>query len=255
MGVNQSGSDINHMKKILIVEDNSYAAEELKNIILTVDQSLKVFVCPNDKEARKVAEEEDIAVFIVDIMLEDGRKDDVSGLEFVDDIRKTNMYKYSPVIFITALSDPRLYAYEKLHCYQYMEKPFQVEEVKEMVRQALEMSDRYEKETYICLRDSNTIIEQKVSDIIYVECKGRKLTIVTVEGTCSLYYKTIADVKRNLMDHNLFQCNRSTLVNRKYIWKIDMDKGEIRLKNGNGVLTFGRVYKQRISQEYLAPNQ
>lgn len=237
-------------KNILIVEDNPYAAEELKNIILTVDQSLNVFVCGTDQEARRAAKEEEIAVFIVDIILKTDKDDDVSGLEFIEDIRKENLYKFSPVIFISALSDPRLYAYEKLHCYQFMEKPFQVKEVRETIRQALEMSDRYEKETYICLKDSNTIVEQKISDIIYMECKGRKLTVVTVDGSFSLYYKTISEIKRNLLENNLFQCNRSTLVNRKYIWKIDMDKGEIRLKNGKGLLTFGRVYKQKIRKEY-----
>ena len=239
------------IKNVLILEDNKYAAEELKMIIGSINASLRTFVCSNSKEAKQLATAEIISVFIVDIILEDSCPNDMSGLEFVDFIRSKSMYKYSPVIFTTSYSARKLYAYENLHCYQYLEKPFLPEMAEKIIRQALEMSERYEEESYIALKHDDEIIEQKINDIIYVKCKGRKLSVVTEDHIYCIYYKTISKMKEKFLKHSFFQCNRSTLVNRKYIRDISIKKGEIVLKQEFGTLTFGRTYKQRYKNEYL----
>lgn len=237
-------------KKILIVEDNQCAAKGLKKIIKEVNSTLEVFWCKNYKDACELTDEEKMDMFIVDIVLDTNRGNDLSGLDFVSNIRNKSIYRFSPVVFITSISDFKMYAYDQLHCYRYLEKPYETEEAKSIIKEALEMSDRYEADEYITIKDGGIIVKQKIRDIIYMESRDRKLIIRNTEGTETLYYKTIADIKKMLGKEDFFQCNRNTLVNRKFIWKIDMGKGEIRLKDDYGIIEFGRVYKKKISEEF-----
>lgn len=238
------------MKKILIVEDCQCIAEELRKIIEEINSTFEVYWCKNYEEACKLADEERIDVFIVDIILDTNKANALSGLDFVCNIRNISIYKYSPVVFITSLADSKMYAYDQLHCYRYLEKPYEAEEAKNVIKDALEMSERYEGEEYISIRDGGTIVKQKIRNIVYMESKGRKLIIRNTEGSETLYYKSIADMKKLIWNGDFFQCNRNTLVNRKFIWKIDMGRGEIMLKDGYGVVEFGRVYKKKISEEF-----
>lgn len=241
---------IEKAKKVLIVEDSQYAAKMLKNILNEVDCSLQVYSCQSYKEARETANKENIGIFLVDIILDENKDHDESGLKFVNEIRNTSTYKYSPVIFITSLAEPKMYAYDQLHCYQYIEKPFKAEDVKKVIIEALEMSDRYEGETYVSIRDGGTIVKEKIQNIVYMISKDRKLVIQSTEGTETFYYKTIAEMKKTLLRSDFFQCNRNTIVNRKFIWKIDMGKGEILLRDNYGTIDFGRIYKKRINEEF-----
>lgn len=237
-------------RKALIVEDNKCVAEELHSILKEIDSTLEVYCCKDYQDACDLVLEESIDVFLVDIILDTSQDNDVSGLNFVRHIRAMRQYKFSPVVFITSVYDSKIYAYDQLHCYHYLEKPFDQVEAKNIIKEALEMSDRYEVEEYIRIKDSDVIIEQKINDIVYIKSKDRKLEIVSTEGTMTLYYKTVKEVKKQVLAYNFFQCNRNILVNRKYIRKIDMGRGEIILKDNYGTLEFGRVYKKRINEEF-----
>ena len=65
------------------------------------------------------------------------RPGDTSGLNFVEDIRRLKCYGFTPVIIVTALQDEKLVTYEKLHCYSFVEKPFDEDGLKEVIEEAL----------------------------------------------------------------------------------------------------------------------
>ncbi len=238
------------MRKILILEDNQYSAESLKHIIKEAGHTLEVYLFQSAEEAYEFSVKEVMELFIVDIKLSHIKADDASGMEFVEQIRKINIYKFSPVIFITACPDYKFDAYDYLHCYRFLEKPFTANEFSTVFHDALEMAERYDKEKYVCFKDRYTITNIKIRNIVYIECKNKKLVITTITGKISFYYRSISEVRNMITDDMLFQCNRSTLVNRKYIEKIDMKKKTIQLKENYGILSFGRVFKKRIKEEF-----
>ncbi|MGN0308363.1 MAG: PleD family two-component system response regulator, partial [Lachnospiraceae bacterium] len=125
------------MKKVLILEDNFATAEYLKALVNEIDIKTFIFAFPHPAEGCRCALENDIDLFIVDIILDTGKPADSSGLKFVSQIRKMEKYSFTPVIFVTALEDSRLYTYEELHCYRFFEKPFDARELQEEIRYCL----------------------------------------------------------------------------------------------------------------------
>ena len=76
------------------------------------------------KDAYECLMEKEIDLFVVDIILDKSVQGDSSGLRFVDNVRRVTRYAFTPVIFVTSLEDSRLYTYEKLHCYSFVENPY-----------------------------------------------------------------------------------------------------------------------------------
>ena len=120
------------MKKVLIVEDQENTLEWLRNIVVTCGD-LEVLAVTNVGAAYKHTLEKTIDLFLVDIILEPAVKGDSSGLRFVDNIRNMKKYAFTPVIFLSSLEDSKLYTYEELHCYGFIEKPFDEGRIRKLV--------------------------------------------------------------------------------------------------------------------------
>lgn len=238
------------MKKILILEDDYDAAERLKEIICKVNGNIEIFHVANYADACKIIFEEVFTLFIVDIILDRKNPNDASGLDFIRLLRGICQYEFSPVIITTGVADSKLYAYDNLHCYQYLEKPFYMEQVQRTIEQALKMPQMQEQDRYIHLRDDSTILAQKVSEIVYVYYKNRKLILRSVDGVSVFYYRSLRQIKGQLFSNHFIQCNRNTLVNRKFVWKIDLINSRLKLKENYGDLTIGTTYKRKISEEF-----
>lgn len=237
--------------KILVLEDNEHDAMELEKIIRTVNEDSEVYLCREASEARRIALHNRISVFMVDIMLKHEEDGDASGIEYVDYIRSTETYKYAPVIFVTGFEEQKMYAYESLHCYKFLSKPYLVEEAVSVIGEAMELSDRYSDKSHsIVLKDSNTVMELKVSEIVYVTSSDRRFIIKTKDDLYVFYNRTISDVKKELTDYGFFQCSRTTMVNREFIKSVNLREKEIVLKNDYGNISFGRIYKKIITDEF-----
>lgn len=237
------------MKKVLIVEDNQEAITLLKNVISQMNGNIEVYCAGDYDTACRLVFEEVFTLFIVDIILNRKNPNDASGLDFIRFLRGTEQYVFSPVIITSALADSKLYAYDNLHCYQYLEKPFRVEQARAVIEQALKMPQQKEQERYIHLRDDSTVMAQKVEEIVYVYYKDRKLVLRSIDGVSVFYYKSLKEIKKQLFSNCFLQCNRNTLVNRRYIWKADMAHGRLKLKGNYGELLIGTTYRRKICEE------
>lgn len=86
------------MKKILIVEDSVQILAQLSYIAREINSSNKIYAFEKLEEAYRCALENDIDLFVVDIILEKEKPGDISGLQYVENIRKIDRYKFIPVI-------------------------------------------------------------------------------------------------------------------------------------------------------------
>ena len=112
------------MKKILILEDKEIHIKILENILKDIN-NIQVLVAKTIEEAYKLAMENTINLFLIDIILDTEVRGDVSGLRFVEAVREIPKYSFTPLIFITSLEDPKLFAYKELHCFGYIENILQ----------------------------------------------------------------------------------------------------------------------------------
>ncbi len=237
------------MKKILILEDNRKTLEYLQNLAYEVSPGNEIFALDNRKDAYQCALEKRIDLFIVDIILDPDIPGDSSGLKFVDSIRQIKHYAFTPVIFETSLTDGKLYAYDKLHCYSYIEKPFQADQVKALIEQCLSFPSSHPEEKTLYFRKDGIILAVDREEIVYVESIRHMVHIHTCrKDVLKIPYMTIKKLLEEADSPDMVQCSRNTVINKRFVCNVDIPNGVIQLKDDLGRIEIGTKYKKIIKE-------
>lgn len=210
-------------KCILIIEDNANSVNMLKKIITSIDSSIEVLTAANSEAAYRQAMEKDIDVFIIDIVLDAKVMGDTSGIKFAERIREIQKYLFTPFIFTTSLEDPQMYAFRKLHCYGYLEKPIDVAQTEELIRGALRYENTKSSSETVYFKKDKIIYPIDVDDIIYTQNESHEMTVYHKNGSrLKIPYKTCSQLLKEVRTNSLVQCSRNTLVNKRYIESVDL---------------------------------
>ena len=239
------------MKTILVVEDNARNMETLVKIIENLKEDVIIKTASNQEEAIIQTMKSSIDLFMLDIMLNTSNPSDVSGMKFAEYIRSFEKYKYTPIIFITALEDPELYAYSGLHCYYYVEKPYNAEQVAKVISDALKVPSVPEKPHKVFFRKDGILYKKEVSEIIYIENSRAGQTVYCTNGNLKLPYKPSKVIMEELDSDKFVQCSRYHIINRDYIEEIDTVNRYIRLKNVKEQIEIGNAYKKRFLRDVV----
>ena len=165
------------MSKILLVEDNPNAAKRIIRYINKTFAELDVVSFPEAGEALQYAKANDVSLFILDIQLEDYK-----GTSLAKQLRELPEYKYTPIIFETALAGEELSAYRDVKCYSFLVKPFDEEEFAAAFRDALGLSKQVNQQAKtIQIEQKQFILEYAAQDIAYIEAFGKNLVIRSEE--------------------------------------------------------------------------
>jgi len=151
-------------KRVLIVDDELSIREFLE--ILLVDEGYRVTTAGSGVEALKKINDEDFHLIISDIQMPK-----LSGIEVLKKVKEVS--PATEVIMITAYASAES-AIEALKCgaYDYIIKPFKIDEIKLILKKAFEK---------IALQNENLLLKQELrenfnfSDIIGVSTKMRDL--------------------------------------------------------------------------------
>lgn len=238
-------------KAILIIEDDAEQLDMLKQLVIAVGANTEIYTADNVTSAYRILMEKTIDVFLADIILDTTKPGDTAGIRLVEKIRKIPKYMFTPVIFITSLEDPAMYAYTDLNCMGYIEKPFAPEQVVKLVIKALNYTTEREKEVSLTFRKDGILYPVKLNEIVYMESLNHIMYIHLLDGSIlEIPYKTCKQVMQETDTNCLMQCNRSTLVNKKYVLSIDAPNRFLTLKDDLGMLDIGITYKKKILAEF-----
>lgn len=237
-------------KNCLIVEDNSIQREMMRKLVSEASSEVNIFDVGTMRDAFDVLLENTIDVFIVDIILNKDTKGDISGVKLVNVIRDIPQYMFTPVIFVTSLEDPELFAYSNLHCFSYLEKPFSHDDAKEMIRNALTYTTPRKEQDVLCIRKGGVLFPYKINEIIYIESLNRDITIYIEGGKVEkLPYMTCKKILQEANNSSLIQCSRGVIVNRNYIESIDKINRYLTIKGCNERLNIGGTYLQNLVEQ------
>ena len=243
------------MKKILILEDNLTTLKNLTQIVKNVDAKNVVYPFHDLKDAYQCAMDKVIDLFIVDIILDRNKPGDSSGLKFVENIRKVNHYAFVPIIFVTSLEDAKLYTYENLHCYSFVEKPFDIERLRKLVERCLRFEESINLSKTLYFRKEGIILAVNREDIVFTECINHIMHIHTKSGeVLEIPYITLKKIVDELDCNDFIQCSRNNIVNKKFINNIDISNRVIQLKGLKGKVDIGITFKTKI-KEYLCQDK
>jgi DNA-binding LytR/AlgR family response regulator len=234
------------MRTVLIIEDNAASMEMLAKIVNEVDPEIVVHRAVNQNEAYAHAMRLSIDLFLIDIILEPKNPGDVSGMRFANRIRLVEKYRFVPMIFITALEDAQLYAYSNLHCYYYLEKPFDAKKARQVITEALEMPLKKNSSHDVFFRKDGIIFKKDISEVVYIENVRSGQTVCFVDGKLKLQYKPSKVILEELDSDKFLQCSRYAIVNRDFIEAIDIVNRYIELKDNFGQLEIGISFKKKF---------
>jgi DNA-binding LytR/AlgR family response regulator len=240
--------------KILILEDDSIQRRTLSEIIRQCSVLYQVYEADNLQEAFEAAQKERIDLFYVDIHLKKQ-----SGLKFADEIRKMECYRLTWIIFVTIYKDYMLPAFKKIHCYDYIVKPYKAEDIQRVTKLLLsgsrdEAAAARDGEQFIIVPVKNIQVKIFTGEILFVEVFIRTSIIHTLNGSFPVDYLSLKRLKSMIEDENILQSHRSYLVNSKYISKIEKtnDRTSYRIYffNTDKTALLGLSYKKSIMDRF-----
>ena len=240
------------MKKVLILEDDSIMLKHLSNIVQEIDIKTTVFLFDNVKDASQCVLKHTIDLFIVDIILDTHRPGDTSGLSFVESIRKIKGYGFTPVIIVTSLYDEKLVTYEELHCYSFIEKPFDKGRLKRLIEEALTFPGTDNRTKLLKFHKDGIIFAIEREHIVYVESVNHILHIHTAHNdVMHIPYKTIKGFLEEADSNDFIQCSRRTVINRKFVHNVDLTNRIIQFQKGMGRVDIGVMYKNQVKEMFF----
>lgn len=236
------------MKNILILEDEEWDRKVVRTIVEGLPQKCQIFECVSCKDGYSVAMEQTIHLFLIDVLLENDR--DFSGFKFVQNIRQVEKYREIPIVFISSVRGYELLAFKKMHCYDYIVKPFHENEVAEVLRNALELKAVDRMEERIDFESRGIYYPVEPDSIRYIESNRRTIYIHTVSDVLELNGKSLKECYEKLNRYNFIQVHKSFIVSRKYIVKVDYSQRMIYLRGVNGLETIdiGMKYKDLLRE-------
>lgn len=209
------------MVNILIVEDDSKQRENIVKMIQGIGENLNVYEAESKEQAIKTLQETYINFFYIDISLKNS-----SGLELAFEIRKIEKYKFNWIIFVTTHIQYMLQAFKEIHCYDYIIKPYDKDEVIKMTKELIEGShihrEQEKKDKHVIFDLKNGInIKLNVDEIIFIEVNFRIMTVHTKNASYEVKNLSLNKALEMINCNNIVQSHKSFVVNTNYINKIE----------------------------------
>ncbi len=233
------------MNHILLVEDDAAAVKLIKQYISELEEGARIISFPKAAEALQYAQKEVVDLFILDIQLLDYK-----GTSLARQLRSIPEYKYTPIIFATALAGEELTAYREIKCYSFLIKPFSRAEFKKSFSDALGLSRHIATASKtVRIEQKQFIFEYEIKNIIYIEAFGKRVVIHTRDNdaggeTISGY--SLAKMLELIDDPAVVRCHKSFLVNSEYIDKIHKQQRCIYLKYSAARIPVGNKYQNAL---------
>lgn len=213
------------MRRVIIVEDETAAAVNLRSMLLSIDPNVEVVeVLESVAEAVEYfSGSVDADIVFMDIHLADGDSFRIFGSVEID----------IPIIFTTAYDEYALEAF-KVNSVDYLLKPFKEEDL----RRALDKLDRLsvreqrserdrrdsmvreaqsEGVQTMLLRYKDKLIPVAIEDVAYFYTFEERVTLTTLNGDTYPVDKTLESLSQQLSSDKFFRANRQFIVSRRAV--------------------------------------
>lgn len=148
----------------------------------------------------------------VEILLLDIQMKAMDGVELAKRIRKDN--EAMQIIFITGYPDFMAQGYE-VSAVNYLLKPVSAENLFPVLERARKNLNKKEKSLFFTVGDEMCRIP--LSEIRFIEAQGH---YAVIHADCCYKIKTNLSEVQTMLDQGFFRCQRSFLVNLRYVRKI-----------------------------------
>lgn len=235
------------MTNVLILEDNLEQSKFLQKIIEETYKTTSVYVANNIIQAVEFVQKYNFDLFVLDIVLDISDSLNDNGIDFASYIRKQTQYFHTPIIFITSYPEHMQSAINEAHCYSFIIKPYNRQEV---IKTLLEVSDYGDhNSSFFRFKDYTGIVFKiRITDILYIESNGHRIIIHTEQCDYDTGELTLEKAKDVLPD-TFIRCHRKYIVNMNKTCSYDRTNRFININND--IIPVGRAYKADFEEKWI----
>jgi DNA-binding LytR/AlgR family response regulator len=206
----------NRPLKCLIVDDEPGAIEGIVNYINKLDFLEVAGACFSAIEAAETLRLKEIDLMYLDINMSD-----LSGLEFLESLKK------APLTIITTAYSEHALAGFRLNVVDFLLKPISFQRFFQAAQKTLEIfrsrislqNSENESGSDIYIRQGDSFIRILRKDILYVESMQNYIKI-HLEGKTHLIHRTMSSMENIFPEGTFFRIHKSFLVNVSHIESI-----------------------------------
>lgn len=245
---------------IILVEDEPIQREILKTIIVSTYDSIKIYEADSERTALDIIKNNDINMFLIDIGLKES-----SGLDLAMNIRSIPKYEFRDLVFLTTHLDYMFQAFKRIHCYDYILKPYNKYDVQAMLDKLINKEinnlnngknnfneEDTNKELVIKVRNS-VFVRVKINDILFIEVTNKNCEVNTLNGIYTYNRISLKKILDLISCDYIVQSHRSFAINKNYVFKIErlgIRLSEVYFKNYSKTALIGIKFKNNIIPEF-----
>lgn len=234
---------------ILVIEDSNTQRENLVKMIEKEFIDIRIYQSSSITTAMSILKEKDIKLFFIDINL-----GDESGLELAKKIRTIPKYKLTGIVFITSQIIHIIEAFKSIHCYDFLVKPYDVSEVKKIIKLFFQEDDSYLDEDCkfsMINIDNSVAIKVYHKDILFIEYSSRSCILHTRNDKYEIKGIGLNKLLQTINDDDIIQSHKSYAINIKHIYKVEKIYNklwDIYIKDYDEVAQLGYKYKESFNE-------
>jgi DNA-binding LytR/AlgR family response regulator len=242
------------MKNILLAEDDIKQCENLRKMLHMIDIKFNIYEAEDKNEALEISKDVHIELFFIDISLKSS-----SGLDLALELRKIPKYEFTWVVFLTTHVEYLTQAFKQAHCYDYIVKPYNKDEIINMVKkfslhsQNSNNSVKEDERKFIFLELKNGVnMKFYIDEMIFVESIMRTCIVHTIRDSYTLKKISLKKILQLINCDYVMQSHKSFLVNIKYISsinKVDSRSSEIHFENCDRVAFLGYSFRDSVLEK------
>lgn len=248
------------MYSIILVEDDSMQIDILRKMIVSKHEFIKIYEADSENSALDIIKNHDINMFLIDISLKES-----SGLDLAMKIRAIDKYQFSQIIFLTTHMEYITQAFKQTHCYDYILKPYNQEDVQAMLSKLItyennrlnrvddKVNEDENKEVVITLKNG-IYVGIKIDSILFIEVKGKNCEVHTFNGIYITNNISLKKLLNLICCEYIIQSHRAFAVNKNYIHKIeklDVKLSMIHFNNYANTALLGYKFKDSVLSEFI----
>lgn len=236
------------MIHVLVLEDDRSSLKALETILKEYSPEICIHTASSYSEAKdRLDADIQYGLFLLDVNLSGTDRENIDGIIFAREVREQFQYTFTPIVMVTSVGAMEMQAYRELHCYQYIMKPFERDQVEEVVRKVLEKENR-EKPPMVVVKKDGINYQVKCSDIRYLEAIPRGTCIHMKNEKWNVPYVTLKQMLLKMPREMFVQCHRMFVVNKSEVEYYDLVNRVVKLKGCDDLIEIGVTYRAEIGR-------
>jgi len=254
-----SGLESGNLYSIILVEDDSTQRDILKKMLVSICELVKIYEADSKIAALDIIKNNDINMFLIDISLKES-----SGLDLAMEIRNIPKYQFRHIVFLTTHMEYITQAFKQTHCYDYILKPYDKEDVQAMLNKLiLNDTSNLENKNYNCTEDKDreivitlkngVYLGIKIHDILFIEVIGKNCEINTLNGIYTANNISLKKIIKLINCEYVVQSHRAFAINMNNmnrIEKLDSKLSIVYFNEYHKTAFLGYKFKESIISEF-----